>query len=163
MTIISRIRQLLTTHNGTVLEGEGIPVPIADPTPEILRRELEHLRSSGPSFLALLATTGSYLQAAGTAKRLTVEAHIMTPEHPIHVVLGRQGLLGSATTVVSTGGPIDVYTSEVWAALAAAELFRVFATTGALPSDVARRDISAAITGLQLPEPDLDPLGETTP
>lgn len=147
-TILSRIRHLLTSQLRIVLEGEGIPVPIADPSDEIVCRELERLRSSGPSFLALVAEGGSYLQAAGTAKRLTVEAHFMTPEHPVHVVLGREGPPGRATTVVSSSGPIDVYASEVWSAQAAVELFHAFVTTGSIPPDVARRDISTTIVDL---------------
>jgi len=144
------------------LEGEGIEHPIADPSTGIIRRELERLRSSGPSHLALVAKSGSYLQAAGNAKRMTVEGHLVSAKHTTHVVLGRQGSAPVAT-VVATFGPIEVRASEVWSALEATELFSAFSATGFLPTTAARRDISVDIDGLQRHKPGRDPLGESTP
>jgi len=125
------------------LEGEGIEHPIADPSPDIIRRELERLRSSSPSHVALITTDGSYLQAAGNAKRMTVEGHFVTPQCTTHVVLGRRDLSDRPATITSTAGPIEVRVSEVLSALEATELFSAFATTGSVSPNLTRRDISA--------------------
>ncbi|MCC7020451.1 MAG: hypothetical protein IT332_11885 [Ardenticatenales bacterium] len=132
---------------GFRLEGEGIEHPIADPSEDVIRRELERLRSSGPSPLALLAPDGSYLQAAGNAKRMTVECHFESPSRTTHVVLGRLDSPGpdAIATIVSTAGLIDMRASEVWTALEAADLFSAFAATGSVAADLSRRDITAAI------------------
>lgn len=146
MKIVDQIRHMLTAKKGSFrLEGEGIPLPIADPSQQILRIELERLRSSGPSHLALIAPDGSYLQAAGNAKRMTVECHVVGSQRTTHAVLGRQGPPGSATTIPSTVGPITVSTSEVWTALEAADLFTAYAETGSVAPDLHRRDITAGI------------------
>lgn len=127
------------------LEGEGIAQPTLDPSGDIIRHELERLRSSGPSHLALIATDGSYLQAAGNAKRMTVEGHVVSAQGTTHVVLGRQGSPGPATTLASTAGPIEVLASEVWAAPEVSDLFAEFAETGSVSPDLSRRDITASI------------------
>ena len=90
MRIIDRIHQLLAQDEGSFhLEGEGIKQPIVAPKSEVVARELARLRSSGPSFLALVAPNGNYLQAAGNAKRMTIEAHVIAPQRTVQVVLGR--------------------------------------------------------------------------
>lgn len=136
------------TKGGLRLEGEGIEKPIADPSEHIIRRELERLRSSGPSILALIAPDGSYLQAAGSAKRMTVEAHLVSAQHSTHVVLGRQQLSARPATIASTAGPIEVRVSEVLSALEAAELFSTFAATGSVSPNLSQRDITTAIGSL---------------
>lgn len=93
----------------------------------------------------MIAPDGSYLQAAGNAKRMTVEGHIVSPERTTHVVLGRQGSAGPDATIVSTVGTIDVRTSEVWTAPEAAGLFVAFAATGSISVDLNGRDITATI------------------
>jgi len=128
------------------LEGEGIATPTVDPSEDLLRLELERLRSGGPSLLALMAPNGSYLQAAGNAKRMTVEGHFVNAHRTTHVVLGRPGSQGPAATVVATFGPIEVRASEVWAAPEAVALFSAFAATGSVSTDLSRRDITAEIT-----------------
>lgn len=129
------------------LEGEGIEHPIVAPSEDIIRRELDRLRSSGPSHLALIAPDGSYLQAAGNAERMTVEVRLVSPPRTTHVVLGRQQLSDRPATIVSTAGPIKVRASEVWTALEAVDLFSVFAATISVSPDLSQRDITAAIAG----------------
>jgi len=139
-------RALIAPTKGALrLEGEGIERPIADPSEDIIRRELERLRSSGPSHVALIAPDGSYLQVAGNAKRMIVEAHVLSPERTTHDVLGRPGSSGPAATIVSTAGTIEVRVSEVWTASEAVNLFKAFVETGSVAADLSRRDITAAI------------------
>lgn len=134
-----------TTKGGFVLEGEGIAVPIADPSADVIRRELERLRTSGPSFVALIAPDGSYLQAAGNAKRMAVEGHIVSAEGTTHVVLGRQGPPGSLIRLGFTAGQLALSATEVWAAPEVSNLFAEFSQTGSISSDLSRRDITADI------------------
>lgn len=146
MRIIDRIHQLLAQDEGSFrLEGEGLEQPIAAPKSEVIARELARLRSSGPSFLALVAPNGNYLQAAGNAKRMTVEAHVITPKRAIQVVLGRHGAPGAATTIDSSFGGVVVSASEVWSAVEAAGLFDTFLATGSIPATPTQRDITAEI------------------
>jgi len=146
MNIVDQLRQLLARKRDTFrLEGEGIPLPIPDPSVETIRVELERLRSSGPSHLALITEGGSYLQAAGNAKRMTVEGHFVADEHTTHVVLGRQGVPGPTRTIESTAGSIQVTAPEVWTAAEAAQLLGTVVTRGSLPANVSRRDISEEI------------------
>ena len=146
MRIIDRIHQLLAQGEDSFhLEGEGLAQPIIDPRDVDIRRELERLRSSGPSFLALVASNGSYVQAAGNAKRMTTEAHLVTSKRTAHVVLGRHGAPGAATTVISSSGSIVIRASEVWSALEAADLFSAFAATAVIPPILNQRDITADI------------------
>lgn len=152
MKIAARIRQLLSASKAPFrLEGEGILVPIVDPTQEIIRHELERLRSAGPSHLALVTTDGSYLQAAGNAKRMTVEHHLVGLDRTMHVVLGRQGAPGPTTTIVSTAGSVSVSASEVWAAPEVVDLFAAFITTATIAPDVTRRDIWPDVLRSQAP------------
>lgn len=146
MTIASRLRQLLSATKGNLtLEGEGIESPIADPSDDVLRRELECLRGAGPSHLALLSPDGSYLQAAGTNTRMTVEAHLISTKGITHVVLGRKGPPGPLRAIASTTGPLSVHQSEMWAAPAAAQIFSRFAAIGTIPPELRQRDITATI------------------
>lgn len=133
-----------TTIGGCVLEGEGIEQPIADPSKDIIRYELERLRSAGPSFVALIAPDGSYLQVAGNAKRMTVEARFKNAQSITHVVLGRSRTSELPTTVVASFGSIEVSTSEVWAAPEVSTLFAGFLQTGSVPSYLTQRDITSA-------------------
>lgn len=133
------------TKQGYLLEGEGIAEPLPDPSPVIIRQELERLRTAGPSFVILIAPNGSFLQAAGNSKRMTVESHSVSAQHTNHVVLGRPGSSGPVATVVATFGPIEVHAPEVWAAPEVSELFVEFAQTGTIPIDLNRRDITVAI------------------
>lgn len=139
------------------LEGEGIEHPIADPPSDIIRRELERLRSSGPSHLALIAPDGSYLQAAGNAKRMTVESHIAGAQTTTHVVLGRQGSPGPDATIILTAGSIEVRASEVWTAPEAVNLFNAFAETGSVAAALSRRDITASISKPNSPQGSRNP------
>jgi hypothetical protein len=127
------------------LEGEGIAEAIPDPSTIIIRRELERLRTSGPSFLALVSASGSYLQAAGNARRMTVEGHVVRERDTAHVVLGRHGPLGSHVTVGFSEGSIDVRACEVWSAPEVAQLFGAFAATGSIPPNLRSRDITAEL------------------
>jgi hypothetical protein len=146
MRIIDRIHQLLAKDEGSFhLEGEGLERPIMAPTNQALSRELERLRSAGPSFLALVAPNGNYLQAAGNAKRMTIEAHVIAPKRTVQVVLGRRGAPGSATTIDSSFGEIVVSASEVWSVFEAADLFSTFIATGSIPATLTQRDITAEI------------------
>jgi len=143
MKIVTRIRQLLSAKDGTVrLEGEGIAEPIESPSEDVLRREIGRLRTTGPSHLALIASDGSYMQAAGNAKRMTVERHFVGAEGERHVVLGRQGPPGSTVTIASTAGALEVRAAEVWAAPEAVELFCDFAETDSVAPHVSCRDIA---------------------
>jgi len=130
------------TKQDFLLEGEGIAEAIPDPSTAIIRRELERLRTASPSFVALVSSEGSYLQAAGNARRMTVEAHVVRKLHTTHVVLGRQGPPGSPVTLGSSMGQLDVRTCEVWSAPEAAELFAAFAATGSISPDLSCRDIT---------------------
>lgn len=146
MRIIDRIHQLLAQDEGSFhLEGEGIKQPIVAPKSEVIARELARLRSAGPSFLALVAPNGNYLQAAGNAKRMTVEAHVIAPKRTIQVVLGRRGSPGPATMIDSTFGGIVISASEVWSAFEATDLFSAFIATGSIPATLTQRDITAEI------------------
>ncbi len=146
MRIIDRIHQLLAQDEGIFhLEGEGLEQPIMAPKSEVIARELARLRSSSPSFLALVAPNGNYLQAAGNAKRMTVEAHVIAPKRTVQVVLGRRGAPGSATTIDSTFGEIVVSASEVWSAFEATGLFSSFVATGSIPATLTQRDITTEI------------------
>ena len=146
MRIIDRIHQLLAQDEGSFhLEGEGLEESIVSPPKEVIRRELERLRSSGPSFLALVAPNGNYLQSAGNAKRMTIEAHIIAPKRTVQVVLGRRGAPGAATTIDSSSGGVVVSASEVWSAVEAADLFSAFIATGSIPAALTQRDITAEI------------------
>ena len=110
MRIIDRIHQLLAQDEGIFfhLEGEGIKQPIVAPKSEVIARELARLRSAGPSFLALVAPNGNYLQAAGNAKRMTVEAHVITPKRITQVVLGRRGVPGPARAFGHRSGRVGL-------------------------------------------------------
>ena len=146
MRIIDRIHQLLAQDEGRFhLEGEGLEQPIMAPKSEVIARELARLRSSGPSFLALVAPNGNYLQAAGNAKRMTIEAHVIAPKRTTQVVLGRPGSPGAATTIDSSFGEIVVSASEVWSAFRATDLFAAFLATGSIPAALTQRDITAEI------------------
>ncbi len=146
MRIIDRIHQLLARDEGSFhLEGEGLEQTIFAPSMEDIRRELARLRSSGPSFLALVAPNGNYLQAAGNAKRMTIEAHVISPKRITQVVLGRRGAPGAATTIDSTFGGIVISASEVWSVFEAADLFDAFIATGSIPATLTQRDITAEI------------------
>lgn len=146
MRIIDRRQQLMAPDEGAFhLEGEGLEQPIIAPSTEVIRRELDRLRSSGPSFLVLIAPNGTYLQAAGNAKRMIVEGHVISPKRTVHVVLGRCGVPGTATTIESSLGKIRVSASEVWSALEASDLFGAFLATGSIPATLARRGITAEI------------------
>ena len=146
MRIIDRIHQLLAQDEGSFhLEGEGLERPIMAPTNQVIRRELERLRSAGPSFLALVAPNGNYLQAAGNAKRMTVEAHVISPKRAIQVVLGRRGSPGTATMIDSSFGEIVVSASEVWSAFGATEIFSAFLSMCSIPNALTQRDITAEI------------------
>ena len=146
MRIIDRIHQLLAQDEGSFhLEGEGIKQPIIAPEREVIARELARLRSSGPSFLALVAPNGNYLQAAGNTKRMTVEAHTITPKRTTQVVLGRRGSPGTATMIDSSFGEIVVSASEVWSAFEATGLFSSFVATGSIPATLTQRDITTEI------------------
>lgn len=134
-----------TTKSGFQLEGEGIAEPIADPSADVIRRELDRLRTAGPSFVALIAPDGSYLQAAGNAKRMAVEGHVVSAEATTHVVLGRQGPPGSPIRLGFTAGQLALRATEVWAAPEVSNLFAEFLQTGSIPSDLSRRDITADI------------------
>ena len=146
MRIIDRIHQLLAQDEGSFhLEGEGLEQPIMAPKSEVIARELARLRSVGPSFLALVAPNGNYLQAAGNAKRMTIEAHVISPKRITQVVLGRRGSPGAATTIDSTFGGIVISASEVWSAFEAADLFGAFLASGSIPATLTQRDITAEI------------------
>jgi hypothetical protein len=146
MRIIDCIHQLLAQDEGCFhLEGEGLEQPIMAPKSEVIARELARLRSAGPSFLALVAPNGNYLQAAGNAKRMTVEAHVITPKRTTQVVLGRRGSPGTATTIDSTVGGVVISASEVWSAFEATDLFSAFVATGSIPATLTQRDITAEI------------------
>ena len=92
-----------------------------------------------------MAPDGSYLQAAGNAKRMTVEGHIKSAQRITHVVLGRLGSSGPMATIVSTSGSIEVRASEVWTATEAVDLFAQFAATGSVSPGLSQRDITASI------------------
>lgn len=94
-----------------------------------------------------MAPDGSYLQAAGNAKRMTVEGHIVSSQSTTHVVLGRHASSGPAAMVVATFGQIEVRPSEVWTAPEAANLFGAFVATGSVAADLGRQDITSAIGG----------------
>lgn len=146
MRIIDRIHQLLAQDEGCFhLEAEDLAQSITAPSNEVIRRELERLRSAGPSFLALIAPNGNYLQAAGNAKRMLIEAHVITPKRTVQVVLGRQDAPGAATMITSSFGGIVVCASEVWSASEAAGLFDTFLATGSIPATPTQRDITAEI------------------
>ena len=146
MRIIDRIHQLLAQDEGSFhLEGEGLERPIIAPKSEVIARELARLRSAGPSFLALVAPNGNYLQVAGNAKRMTVEAHVISPKRAIQVVLGRRGAPGAATTIDSSFGEIVVSASEVWSVFETADLFIAFIATGSIPPTLTQRDITTEI------------------
>jgi len=147
MRIIDRIHQLLAQDEGIFfhLEGEGIKQPIVAPKSEVIARELARLRSAGPSFLALVAPNGNYLQAAGNAKRMTIEAHVIAPKRTAQVVLGRSGAPGTATMIDSSFGGVVVSASEVWSAFEATEIFSAFLSTGSIPNALTQRDITTEI------------------
>lgn len=141
--VAARLRPRLEVRQW-VLSGEGCARVENPPDPRI-DSELHNLHSRGPSFLIMATSDGSYIQAAGSAWRLTVELHLVEQGQMRHFVVRRGASEPGRALIQASFGRLALYDSEVIAASDAAELFHSFRRELAVPAQYHVRDITDEI------------------
>ncbi|MCW8138119.1 MAG: hypothetical protein KIT58_04370 [Planctomycetota bacterium] len=121
------------------LEVEG-GAPVVNPSPAQVRDALRCLRASGPSFAALEAASGSYVQAGGSTKALVVEGRIARERSFRHTSAGRDGPRSPRRHVPMSGGGVTVPANEVLTVDDAVAVFEEFLRTEALADGFVWRD-----------------------
>jgi hypothetical protein len=124
------------------LEREGDP-PLDDPDWEAVDEALGRIRSRGPSFFILSDAGGSYVQALGNQRRLTVEFRQVAPGGDLaHFVLGQGPATEEVTVFQSSAGRFAVYRHEALSLEDARRIFSHFYETGGVPSAYALREVT---------------------
>lgn len=100
------------------------------------------LTGDGPCF-AIVERGPSYVQAAGDAKRLTVEWRSANASGFKHWVIGRAENAGGFTEITCRVGPIVIQQNEALTAADAVEIFRAFHDRAPMPSRFRVRDVTS--------------------
>ena len=128
------------------LEREG-KAPIVDPSPERLARELRKLRTVGPSSFAILtASSGDYLQAAGSPGGLLLEKRHASGRH--FRAFQQPAVVGFAdgTVLVLAMGDIKLRAGEWFKLSQVLEAFVAFARGQPEPDYLLWRDITQLLS-----------------
>ena len=106
---------------------------------------LSYLNTDGMSFACFEKTDGSYIQCAGSKRRLTAEARIYdSPNCYRHFVFGRGELDGELEKVATTDCEIEVDTSQVLQMRHVRLIFRPWLEGGSFSDDGCYRQILSA-------------------
>ncbi len=111
-------------------------------TAEAVFAALSSLRAEGRAF-AILERDSSYVQAAGSCERLTVEWRSAGDFGFRHWVVGRDEMPGEFVEIQCAVGPIMVQASEILTADEAAQVFRAFLERTGIPERYRLRDVTS--------------------
>ena len=112
-----------------------------------IQQALLRIHPTTKSFFVLTnQSTGSYIQCAGSAERLTVEMRIYASDFFKHYVVGKGGnkspLKVIWSTIESKAGVVRVHNSEVLNINDAVTLFHSFFYTGDVPKAYTKRNVT---------------------
>lgn len=124
------------------LEIEGYKT-VENPSSAYITKALEHITPRVPSIFILTRPDGSFVQAAGSKTRLTVEARFMRANGGFqHVIVGVEDDDKELTHIAYSSGTLVVQKSEVLKLPDAQTIFSSFLRTGYIPMPYINRDVT---------------------
>ena len=135
-------------HRMTLTEDDIIqPLETADANWLAIEESLFRMNSDSKSYVVLTdPESGSYIQCAGSVKRLSIELRIYSNQTFKHYVIGKSKFINplsvSWATIECRVGPIRVHDSEVLTIDDACKLFSKFYAGIDTPPDYSKRNVT---------------------
>ncbi len=129
------------------LEAEG-SAPINQPTEKQVRSLILKLRSYGPrSFASLTDEFGNYVQVAGGGVTCLLERRDATDGRHFRAFHDRpSSVFPDGTTLVFSGGQINLAADEWFTAAVVADAFCSFLKAAPLPAAIGWRDVTQTVS-----------------